>query len=186
MIYSDKEKQVAMHTDFFDCTKLAIENGFYLEAIFREYAAIEGRLESLLGVIGAPCNKELPDTLRKDIKISHRITCVSKLYKNNSNIGNTKLTKQYFADLKSWILKRNTYIHGLYKNEFEYDNRSAHCKEIAEEGLLLARMLYNEVKRLRRHLKVHPDLVVFSTKLCYAKSCKANQENPLNNIDPIP
>ena len=30
-----KKKQVEMHADFFDTVDKAIENGFYLEAIFR-------------------------------------------------------------------------------------------------------------------------------------------------------
>lgn len=173
MTESDKQKQVAMHTDFFDQTKTAMEHGFYLEAIFREYAAIEGRLESLLSVLGAPCSKSLPPELRKDIKISHRINCVSRIYKKSANLGNTKLTKKYFEDLKAWTIKRNTYIHGLYKNEHEYNARSASCMELAEEGLVLARMLYNEVKRLRRFMKMHPDQLAISEKRCFAGGCKA-------------
>ena len=51
----DKAKQVSMHKNFFDKVDAAIEGGFYLEAVFREYAAIESRLEALLGVLGAPC-----------------------------------------------------------------------------------------------------------------------------------
>ena len=88
-------KQIEMHMDFFDKTTFAIENGYYLEAMFREYAAIEGRLEILLGVLGAPCNKHLPFNQRKDMKISHRITCLSKHYKNTTGIGKTKLTPHF-------------------------------------------------------------------------------------------
>lgn len=40
-----QSKQASMHKDFFAKTMEAEEHGFYLEAIFREYAAIEGRLE---------------------------------------------------------------------------------------------------------------------------------------------
>ena len=61
-ITEQKKMQVEMHTDFFDTVDDAIENGFYLEAIFREYAAIESRLEVILGVLGSPCGKKvLPD-----------------------------------------------------------------------------------------------------------------------------
>ena len=166
-----EQKQIEMHTDFFDRTQLAIDNGFFLEAIFREYAAMEGRLEILLGVLGAPCNKNLPFEKRKDIKISHRIRCLSTYYKNAPEVGSTKLTKKFFSDLNGWIKQRNTYIHGLYKNEIEYQERSKKCKAMAEDGLLLVRMLYNETKRLRRHIKNHPEFVLPADAICRAKSC---------------
>ena len=94
-ITEQKKMQVEMHTDFFDTVDDAIENGFYLEAIFREYAAIESRLEVILGVLGSPCGKKvLPDYKRKDVKISHRIECVKKIYSMKPDIGNTKLTAE--------------------------------------------------------------------------------------------
>ena len=43
-----ENKQVEMHKNFFDKCHVAIENGFFLEAVFIEYAAIEGRLEIIL------------------------------------------------------------------------------------------------------------------------------------------
>jgi len=80
-----------MHMDFFDRTMLAIDNGFYLEAIFREHAAIEGRLEAILGILGAPCNKYANPTERRKVNISHRINCMKRIYKSVISIGNTKL-----------------------------------------------------------------------------------------------
>lgn len=176
MSISTKQKQVEMHADFFDRTTMAIENGFYLEAIFREYAAIEGRLEILLGVLGARCNKNLLFKQRKDMKISHRITCLSEYYKNESNIGKTKLSKEYFVKLGKWTTDRNTYVHGLYKNEVVYNERCMQCKRMAEDGLLLARMLYNEVKRLRRYLKSHPEIKLPAESICRSKSCAVKSE----------
>lgn len=170
------QMQVEMHTDFFDRTAIAIENGFYLEALFREYAAIEGRAEVLLGVLGAPCDKSLPFTQRKDMKISHRINCLSRYYKNANNIGDSKLTADYFKLLNNWINDRNKYIHGLYKNEVEYQERCKRCKAMAEDGLVLARMLYNEVKRLRRYLKNHPENEIPGHSICRTKNCISKAE----------
>ena len=42
-----------------------IQNGYYLEAILMEYAAIESRLESVCGVLGLPCGQKC--RCRKDI-----------------------------------------------------------------------------------------------------------------------
>ena len=165
-----------MHTDFFDRTKTANEHGFYLEAMFREYAAIEGRLEILLGVLGAPCNKELPLKQRKDMKISHRIECLSKYYLNATNIGNSKLAPKFFETLKKWTDERNGYIHGLYKNEIKYQERCKQCKAMAEEGLIFARMLYNEVKRLRRYLRNFPTTQLSTESICQSKNCSSKFE----------
>lgn len=169
-------KQIEMHMDFFDKTTFAIENGYYLEAIFREYAAMEGRLEILLGVLGAPCNKHMPFNQRKDIKISHRITCLSKYYKNTTGIGKTKLTPHFFESLKKWTDSRNIYIHGLYKNEIQYRERCEQCKRMAEEGLLLTRMLYNEVKRIRRYLKNHTETKLTTNCMCRVKKLYRKDE----------
>lgn len=173
MATTTAQKQIEMHMDFFDKTTFAIENGYYLEAIFREYAAMEGRLEILLGVLGAPCNKNLSFNQRKDIKISHRIECLSKYYKSTTTIGISKLTPSYFKTLNQWTKDRNTYIHGLYKNEIQYRERCEQCKRMAEEGLLLTRMLYNEVKRVRRYLKNQPETELPANCMCCVKNCIA-------------
>lgn len=59
--------QRLMHKDFFVRCKSAIEQKFYMEAILMEYAAIEARMEILLGVIGLPCNKFISDKERHNI-----------------------------------------------------------------------------------------------------------------------
>ena len=73
-----------MHQNFFDRCEKAIENDFYMEAILIEYAAIESRLEVMLGLIGMPCNKFLEASERKKIQISHRISCAKKFRKKFS------------------------------------------------------------------------------------------------------
>lgn len=48
------EKQRVMHKDMFDKVKNALQNGFYFEALFLEYSAIEGRLEVISGLLSMP------------------------------------------------------------------------------------------------------------------------------------
>ena len=136
--------QAAMHKDFFDRCGIAIENEYYLEAVFMEYAAMEGRLEVLLGVLGASCNNKLPDKERNKILISHRVSCFKNLFKNQDIFGKSKLNSVFFRRLEKWISLRNGYIHGLYKNEVKYKKRMKD-KAFAQEGLELCRVLYNEV-----------------------------------------
>ncbi len=142
-----------MHTDFFDRCKDAIEHSFYFEAILMEYAALEARLEILLGIIGLPCNKFLPDDKRRAIQISHRLNCAANLRKTHALFEKTKLPKNFFDKLSAWVVKRNEYIHGLFKNEIIYSKRMANAKAFAESGFEYCRLLYNEVNRIKRLLK---------------------------------
>lgn len=165
-------KQVKMHKDFFDRCHDAINNRFYLEAIFLEYAAIEGRLESILGILGAPCNKSLAPGVRKNINISHRINCFEKLI-TSSCFEKTKMNGKFFKDIRKWIEKRNKYIHGLYKNEHDYNGRIGGARDIAVTGLDFCRLLYNEAKRLNRLIKKEPDIlegIAACAKLCFSSN----------------
>ena len=145
-----------MHQNFFDRCENAIENEFYMEAILMEYAAIESRLEVMLGLLGMPCNKFMEASERKKIQISHRISCVKKFRKNSHLFEKTKLSPKFFGNLENWIAKRNIYVHGLYKNEIEYNSRMKGAKDLAEKGLIYTRLLYNEVNRLKRLKKNYP------------------------------
>lgn len=167
-----------MHKNFFDRCKYAIENEFYMEAILMEYAAIESRLEVMLGLIGMPCNKFLEASERKKIQISHRISCAKKFRKNSPLFENTKLSSKYFQNIENWIAKRNTYVHGLYKNEIEYNSRMKGAKDLAEKGLNYTRLLYNEVDRLKRlkknHFEEYESLIL--TVECATSKCSLNQK----------
>ena len=170
--------QQKMHKDFFDKCDTAIENGFYFEAILLEYAALESRLEVILGILQMPCNKDLESGKRKDIKISHRIQCLNYMRKHSPVFENTKLEKNFFEKnhLVKWIKSRNIYIHGLYKNGQEYENRKAECKELAIQGREYCRLLYNEAKRLNRLLKNHPDAFEQHIRCCRSKSCIVSEK----------
>ena len=165
----DKSKQVAMHKNMFDRCKLAIESGFYLEAIFMEYAAIESRLEVLLGVLGAPCNRYLSLEQRSQFHISQRLKCFKRLFVSDAIFSKSKLDGTYFFQLKKWLENRNRFVHGLLKNEVEYEKRIIN-KAFAEKGLELCRSLYNEVNRIKRLCKSHPELLE-GISTCENKGC---------------
>ena len=171
----NKQKQVEMHQNFHDRCRLAIENGFYMEAILMEYAAIEGRMEVLLGVLGLPCNKSLPPEERKKFAISHRIKCANQLRKTCAAFEGTKLSKNYFDKLLKWVDKRNEYIHGLYKSELKYKERMVGAKALAVQGYELCKLLYAEVKRLRRFMKKQPS-ETWANITCSCKECSHYSE----------
>ena len=165
-----QKKQVAMHKDFFDRCNTAIVHGFYMEAILLEYAAMESRLEIILGVLGLPCNKFLEPDLRRKTKISHRISCLEYMYKHSPVFVKSCMKKEFFKKIKTWIKKRNQYIHSLYKNEIAYDQRIDDLKTIAEDGRDLCKTLYNETKRIRRMCEDTPELLAEGIT-CRSKGC---------------
>ena len=169
-IVPDRNAQREMHKDFFDRCQCAIDNGFYFEAVLMEYAAIEARLEVILGMLGLPCNQYICNEDRQKISISHRVNCISRIRKNGNVFEKSKLPDNYFKKLKKWIDNRNGYIHGLYKNEIQYKNRMKDSKNRAEEGLELCRQLYNEANRIRRLIKKQ-DLNGEVGITCYEERC---------------
>lgn len=152
-ICPDRMAQRDMHKNFFDRCQVALDNGFYMEAIFMEYAAIEARLEVILGMLGLPCNQYISNKERRSINISCRINCLKDFVKKSRVFENTKLTNKELDKIKNWIDFRNQYVHGLYKNEIEYKTRMKNTKNMAEKGLKLSRLLYDEAGRIRRIYK---------------------------------
>ena len=149
----DRIAQKEMHKNFFDKCKFAIDYGFYFEAVLIEYAAIESRLEAIMGSIGLPCGKFLQNNYRKDIKISQRIDCLKSIRKKTAVFNETKLPNKFFDNLKEWTKERNSCVHGLYKDEFKYNDRLNKAQSLAECGYEFCRLLYNEEKRIRRKKK---------------------------------
>ena len=174
--------QEKMHKDFFDRCKAAIENGFYMEAILMEYAAIEARLEVMHGLLGLPCNQFIDDSQRKNINISHRVHCADVLRKTSKVFDNTKLSKSFFNNISKWISKRNEYIHGLYKNEIKYSSRIKDAKHFAEQGYDYCRILYNEVNRLKRLKKNHIECFDEKVNCCSSKCVMCDKEKNNGNI----
>ena len=167
-------KASKMHKSYFDKAKQAQDQGFFLEAVFLEYSAIEGRLEVICGLLGCPCNKELEAQLRKNIQISHRIQCLKKIYKRHPacDMSKAKLSRTEWDKLQAWIKERNTYVHGLFKRPKEYTERIDHLQKMACEGYRITDILYKEAKRLRYLSKHHIEMMAFEEPRCRSGKCQ--------------
>lgn len=170
----NRKEQQKVHMDFFDRAKAAKEHGFYLETIFLCYAAIEGRLEIMCGVLGCPCSKNAPDNVRTKINISQRIKCLRQTYKKNVMPSICEKDLETFKAIEKWIGKRNIYTHGLYKNAGEYAQRQKDAANFAEEGFEIASKLYTAAKRLRRLRK--NGRLDGVTPICKNKKCDGNPD----------
>lgn len=176
MLTEKQKKQYGMHKDFFDRCQFAIDNGMYFEAMLMEYAAIEARLEVIMGVLGLPCNKNIPDKERRKVNISDRVRCLKTIQKGCDVFNSSKLPDGFFGGLEKWIEKRNRYIHGLYKNEMEYTRRMNKIEEVADKGFVICKSLYDEAKRLRKlcHDNALPEVI----DPCIKNSCNIQKQIP--------
>lgn len=148
------EKQRVMHKDMFDKIKNALQNGFYFEALFLEYSAIDGRLEVMSGLLSMPCNKDIESNKRRLINISNRIKCIGIAYKKERLLQSGRyISQKFWQNLAKWIENRNMFMHGLLKNAELYNSRLAEITTVAENGFNFLSCLYNEVHRIKRLYK---------------------------------
>lgn len=106
----------------------AVKSGFYLEAIFIEYAILEDRIESVLRHSGK-FNPEKHNTL--DRKLSR--LCEMQRAKNG-------LVRKYFSDeliqsIYDWKNHRNSLIHALMKQPYNEES----FQSVAVDGKALVR-----------------------------------------------
>ncbi len=164
------EKQRVMHKDLFDKIKCAIDNSFYLEALFLEYSALECRLEVMSGVFGLPCNKLLEPEIRKSINISQRVNCLKKTYMMSDVLfEKTSIDNKFWRNVEEWIKQRNIYVHGLLKSATDYNARLSQIEKLAKTGFDLISILYKEVNRIKR--KQQKERYKFISNCC-KKECK--------------
>lgn len=135
MVISNQQKQ-ANYTEQFRRLKLALKNGFNLEAMFIEYAILEDRTESIL------CHADLWEAYIKSRKgrepnIDSKIKYILKRAENKKDV-----LHKYFADdlldrVLAWKDKRNRLIHALLKQQLTNEE----IVKIATEGNELVRTL---------------------------------------------
>ena len=124
--------------------KKALKQGFYLEAIFIEYAVMEDRLESIL----RHSNRWHPKP-GQFLSISQKLGQVSALIRQKKTISKKYFTQELLDDIRAWKNKRNPLIHALLKQ----DLREMDLQAIAEEGSALANTLCNKTTSYKRALE---------------------------------
>ncbi len=126
--------------------KKAMDAGFYLEAIFIEYAIMEDRLESTL----RHSNKFNPSrhgTLDKKLKR------LDEMQRQKSGIVRRYFSEELFASIRDWKEKRNRLIHALMKQSLHTED----LKQLAEEGQAIIKTLNSKTSLYNRYLLRHPE-----------------------------
>ena len=121
----------------------ALRHGFWLEAVFIEYAMIEDRTESVLRHEG---------TIKLTNKQGHPLKLSIKLNKIHDSAPFTdkqirkSIPLSFIDEIWTWKDRRDAYIHSLMKNPYCEED----AREIAEEGNEIVRQLDNKVKSVNR------------------------------------
>ncbi len=125
--------------------KKAMNSGFFLEAIFIEYAIIEDRLESIMRHSGRWTDKfeENPPTISKKLNI------VDELARRNKSLPQKYFKPELILDIREWKEYRNQIIHALLKQDLNTDQ----LMTIAQNGERLAKTLSNKVTSYKRVLE---------------------------------
>ena len=89
--------------------KKAIDNNFYLEAIFIEYAIIEDRTESIL------CYENNQIKSDSFVSIDRKLKRISKLSENKKSLPHRYFLDGIIDEILEWKECRNKMIHALMK-----------------------------------------------------------------------
>lgn len=114
--------------------KSALHSGFFLEAIFIEYAIIEDRLESALRHAGA-------FNPNKQKTITSKLTKLEKLCENRMGEARKYFSPELIASIRTWKERRNPLVHELMKQRATSED----FESVALEGQALVKTLKSKV-----------------------------------------
>ena len=141
---ADNMQKYANYKEQMGRLKKALANGFYLEAIFIEYAIMEDRLESVLRHSGKWNPK--PDEFWS---IDRKLTKVAKLAEEKRSPAARYFPMELTGEIRAWKERRNQLIHALLKQSLHTED----LREHAEEGRLLTKTLCSKVTSYNRYLE---------------------------------
>ena len=117
----------------------ALQNKYYLEAIFIEYAIMEDQTESILRYEGNDIHSD------SYVSIDRKITKIEKLAENKKGLARKYFTVEFMEQVRDWKKRRNSLIHALIKR----NTTTQELIELAEEG----RQLTKDLCRLSTNYK---------------------------------
>ncbi len=136
---TDNMLKYANYKDQMEHLTRALDERFYLEAVFIEYAVIEDRLTSALKHAGVYNEK-------KHRMLTDKVKALRLLIRNGDKAACEHLLENLLDNILSWKDKRNSYVHSLMDQEQETDS----FEELAQEGNALMQSLKNAVGTYNR------------------------------------
>ena len=119
----------------------AINNEFYLEAIFIEGAIIEDRVESFLRTSGGL-------NLEKQRTLDRKLSRLCELQRNKKSEIRKYLSDELLESVYQWKSKRNPLVHALLKREIATEELIS----VVNEGYAIVKKLNNGSTSYRRKM----------------------------------
>ena len=140
----DGKKKNYKYGELMGKLKNSIENEFYYESIFIEYAILEDRTDSLLK--HSKISKY--DEYGKEMNLNSKLKTIEHSSKfNNDDYVKEHITYTLLSKLHDWKNRRNVLIHNLV--ETKYNNED--IKKIALEGYELIRKLNSKSTLINKY-----------------------------------
>ena len=126
----------------------ALNNKFYLEAIFIEYSIIEDRTESILKH-AEKWEAYLKKRGRYQVTLDSKVNYISGFARERGSLLHRYFGDELLVDILEWKNERNSLMHALMKQSLTTEDLQA----VALIGKDLARKLANRATSYRRALE---------------------------------
>lgn len=123
----------------------AVNNQFYLEAIFIEYCIMEDRTESVLRHAGK-WEAYLKKRGRYGPSIDSKIKYIQNFARENGTLLHRYFSDDLLDEILVWKDKRNDLVHVLFKQKLS----TIELASFAEEGKRMTELLRNRATNFRR------------------------------------
>lgn len=120
----------------------AINEEFYLEAVFIEYAIMEDRLESIL-IHSDAFNPKKHNTMERKLRK------VEELARNKHGLLKNYISDEIIESIYKWKERRNIFIHALMKQNYSTEE----LQEIVLSGKDILKILNNKSTLYRRKIE---------------------------------
>lgn len=135
----EKKEKNKVYISLMSKLKKALENEFYYEAIFIEYAILEDRTESIL---------RHANNYKENEELSKKLARIANTKILNNDYCEKHLSKTLISEIFTWKNKRNKLIHDLVKSEYYNVN----VKKIAEDGYKIVNTLNNKSVLVNKYI----------------------------------
>jgi len=139
----DNMQKYANYKEQMGRLKKALTQGFYLEAVFIEYAIVEDRLESVLRHSGKWSFKP-----GEFVTLERKRNKVANMAEEKKSLAHKYFPAELTDGIEIWKNNRNRIIHALMKQNLHTEDLQA----LAEEGQELVRTLCGKTTLYNRAL----------------------------------
>lgn len=137
------EEKYENYKSQFQRLKKAMDNAFYLEAVFIEYAIMEDRAESILAY---EKNEIVPKNEREFISFKKKNDKIKKLCERKELTIGRYFSDDFLWQVQEWVDGRNSIIHALLKKR----TTTEELRAFAEGGERLCKELRNRANKYKR------------------------------------